>query len=91
MTDARPEIRLQVLEHLGPAADLAPGVWLRRLSHDPAPAVRAAALRALAEQPQLGLRDRLEQMAQNDPSPTVQQLASHYLRHQTPATGTLTR
>jgi HEAT repeat protein len=81
VTDPRPGVRLKVLEQLTEASDLDPGVWLRRLSHDDAPAVRAAALRALAEQPQLGrFRDRLEQMAQNDPSPTVQQLAGHYLR-----------
>ncbi len=79
MTDRRPEVRLEVLEHLRRANDLEPGAWLRRLSHDPSSAVRAAAVRAAAEQPLVDLRDRLEQMVQNDPSPTVQQLAQYYL------------
>jgi len=38
MTDPQPAVRLQVLEHLHEASDLDPGVWLRRLSHDSAPA-----------------------------------------------------
>ena len=82
MTDHRPEVRLQVLEHLRHANELDPGAWLRRLSHDPSPAVRAAAIRAVAEHPLVDLRDRLEQMVQNDPSPTVQQLARYYLSSQ---------
>jgi hypothetical protein len=84
MTDSRPGTRLQVLHRLRYANDLEPGVWLRRLSHDPAPAVRAAAARAASEQPQVNLRDRLEQMAQNDPCPTVRQLAQYYLSSQKP-------
>lgn len=80
LTDRRPGTRLQVLEQLRRAHDLEPGVWLRRLSHDSDPAVRAAAVRAATEQPFVDLRDRLEQMAQNDPSTTVRQLAQFYLR-----------
>lgn len=79
LTDARPVIRLQVLDYLVRRTDLEPGVWLRRLSHDPSPAVRAAALRTAAEQTQVDLTDRLDQMARGDPSPTVSQLARHYL------------
>jgi hypothetical protein len=78
ITDSRAAVRLEVLHQLR-ATDLEPGVWLRRLSHDPAPAVRAAAVRAAAEQPLVDLSERLKQMAQGDPSPTVQQLATHYL------------
>jgi hypothetical protein len=80
LTDSRPANRLQVLDLLRRAADLEPGVWIRRLSHDRAPAVRAAAVRAAAEQPFVDLSDRLEQMAQDDPSPTVRQLARYYLK-----------
>lgn len=80
LTDRTPGTRLQVLEQLRRANDLEPGVWLRRLSHDADPAVRAAAVRAAAEQPFVDLRDRLEQMARNDPSPSVRQLAEFYLR-----------
>jgi hypothetical protein len=41
--------------------------------------VRAAAARAALEQRVRSLADRLEQMAQNDPSPSVRQLAQYYL------------
>jgi HEAT repeat protein len=79
MTDANPDARLKVLDLLQRAHDLDAGVWLRRLSHDSAPAVRAAAVRAAAMQSQADLSDRLEQMAQNDPCATVRQLAEYYL------------
>jgi len=79
MTDERPQVRLGVFEVLKGTSDLDQGIWLRRLSHDDSPAIRAAAVRAAVEQPQLDLRDRLEQMSQNDPSITVRQLAQHYL------------
>jgi HEAT repeat protein len=85
MTDSRPGVRLQVLDLLREVNDLEPGVWLRRLSHDPTPAVRAAAVRAAADQTLLkmtNLTDRLEQMAQNDPCPSVRQLAQYYLTSQ---------
>lgn len=80
ITDTRAAVRLQVLEHLG-GADLEPGIWLRRLSQDPAPAVRAAAVRVAVES-RLDLRDQMERMARNDPSATVRQLATHYLSRQ---------
>ena len=79
LTDTRPEVRLQVLDLLCRANDLEPGIWLRRLSHDSAPAVRAAAVRVATEQKVRSLTDRLEQMAQNDPCPSVRQLAQYYL------------
>jgi hypothetical protein len=41
--------------------------------------VRAAAVRAAGEEQQVDFSDRLTQMAQNDPSPTVRQLAQYYL------------
>jgi hypothetical protein len=83
LTDPHAAVRLQVLECLRRDADLEPGVWLRRLSHDPAAAVRAAAARAVATQGLAALTDRLGQMAQNDPSPTVRQLARYYLSRPT--------
>lgn len=82
MTDHRPGVRIQVIQWLRRANDLEPGVWLRRLSHDPAPAVRAAAVRAATEQEVLSLKDRLEQMAQNDACASVRQLAQYYLTSQ---------
>lgn len=79
LTDDRPEVRLEVLDHLRRAGDLDPGVWLRHLSHDPVPSVRAAAMRAsTADYARVPFADRLEQM-QADPSPTVRQLAQHFL------------
>lgn len=82
ITDDRPVVRLQVLEYLESDTDLEPGVWLRRLSVDAAPEVRAAAVRAAAENPLVDLSDRLHEMAQGDPSPTVSQLARYYLSSQ---------
>ena len=74
-----PAARLQVLQHLRGGGDVEPGVWLRRLSQDAVPAVRAAAVRAAAGQTQIDLRERLLEMTQNDASPTVRELAAHYL------------
>jgi HEAT repeat protein len=79
LTDEKARNRLQILDYLRRHADLEPGVWLRRLTHDPVPAVRAAALRAAADQQFTDLTDRMEQMVQNDPSPTVRQVAQFYL------------
>lgn len=80
LTDTRPEVRLQVVNQLPRTPDLSPGIWLRRLSHDTNPAVRAAALRSAALDQEIDFRDRLQQMAQNDPSDTVRQLAQYYLK-----------
>jgi hypothetical protein len=67
------------VHHLFQTEDLPLGIWLRRLSLDPAPAVRAAAVRAAHFQTQADLRDRMAEMAREDPSPTVRQLAGYYL------------
>ncbi|MBM4072156.1 MAG: hypothetical protein FJ271_25000 [Planctomycetes bacterium] len=80
ISDSRPGARLQVVSHLSETDNLEPGVWLRRLSQDTSPAVRAAAVRAMYYQTHIDLRDRIQQMAADDPSPTVRQLAEHYLR-----------
>ncbi|MBL8795724.1 MAG: HEAT repeat domain-containing protein [Planctomycetia bacterium] len=84
ISDQRPDMRLQVLDNLRKTTDVAPAVWLRRLSHDPSPAVRAAAVRAAGEEAQVDFADRLMQMSQNDPSPTVRQLAQYYLLRRKP-------
>jgi hypothetical protein len=80
ITDLRAGQRLQVVHHLRDAEDLDAGVWLLRLSQDASPAVRAAAIRFAAEEPAADFRDRLRQMATDDPSPSVQQLARFYLK-----------
>jgi HEAT repeat protein len=79
ITDVDPRKRLEVLEYVCIASDLEPGAWLRRMSHDPVPAVRAAAIRAAADDPHVDLSDRLDQLARNDPSSTVRQLAGYHL------------
>lgn len=95
LTHPQPTTRLQVLDRIRDLldavanqteVDLDPGVWLRRLSHDQAPGVRAAALRLMSEQRLIDLDDRIDQMARSDPSPSVAQLAQYYLRRrQSPA------
>jgi HEAT repeat protein len=72
--------RLRVLDYLSDESHtLDVGLWLRRMSHDPSPAVRAAALRVMSQQRLIDLSDRIDQMAQSDPSPAVAFLARHYL------------
>ena len=75
-----PTVRLSVLERLDDEEGLDVGLWLDRLSRDASPAVRAAALRAAASQSGAELRQRIQQIAQQDASPTVRQLAQYYLR-----------
>jgi len=79
ISDERPAARLEVLRHLGEVRDLEPGVWLRRLCQDPSAAVRAAAVRAAAGQTRVDLTDQLRDLAQNDASPTVRQIAGYYV------------
>jgi hypothetical protein len=78
--DPEPLQRLKILDHLRWSQDIDHGIWLRRLSHDPAPCVRAAAARMMSQQTNIDLTDRIDEMAQTDPSPTVVYLASVYLK-----------
>jgi hypothetical protein len=84
LTDPRPAMRLQVLDRLRNSTELDTGLWLRRLSHDVSPAVRVAAMRVMAQQTLVDLSDRIDQMAQDDSSPTVRQLAGYYLNNSRP-------
>jgi hypothetical protein len=79
VTDARPAMRVRVVNQLHDGGELDLNVWLRRLSHDPSAAVRAATVRAAIEQHCADLVDRIEQIAGEDPSPTVRQLARFYI------------
>lgn len=79
LTDPQPARRLQVLDCLRESTELDTGLWLRRLSLDASPSVRAAAVRAMSQQTFVDLSDRIEQMAREDSSPTVCQLAQFYL------------
>jgi hypothetical protein len=80
LTDPRPLNRLEVLGPLARRTELDTGLWLRRLSYDPNPAVRVAALRVMSEQSPDDFRDRIDEMAQRDPSPTVCDVARRYLK-----------
>ena len=73
-----PAQRLNVLDYLRRGGEVEPGLWLRELSHDDSPAVRLAAVRVMSQQDVVDLSDRLEQMADSDPSPTVSQVARLY-------------
>jgi HEAT repeat protein len=79
LTDARASERLKLLAMLRDDTEHDLGVWLRRLSHDPSPAVRAAAARAAGEAQVIQLHDRLMQMAQSDPDLTVRPIARFHL------------
>lgn len=80
ISDPSPPARLKVLDRLARTSDLDPAAWLRRLTQDPSSAVRAAAVRAAVRYPASNLGDRLREMAQRDPSETVRQNATFYLR-----------
>jgi hypothetical protein len=89
ISDRRPKERLKVFLFLRPAQDgepavKAPGDWVSRLYEDPEPAVKIAAARATCELRLVGLMDRLRELAQNDPSPTVRQAAEFYYRNRPP-------
>ncbi len=84
LTAKEPIIRVQVIDFLHKVIDLKdPALWLTRLSHDPSPAIRAAAARAMshlsATDP--SLLERLDEMARTDPSATVCLLAKYYLEN----------
>lgn len=80
ISDENPRARLRVIDRIGRARDLDnPAAWLRRLSQDTCSAVRAAAIRAAAQHPQVDLSDRLREMIEQDPSETVRQNAQHFL------------
>jgi hypothetical protein len=72
--------RLELLAALHDDGELDLSIWLRRLSQDPAPAVRAAAARAAAEEQVFQMQDRLAQMAAQDPDETVRPIALFHLR-----------
>ncbi len=84
ISDKSPTTRMRVLHFLHQRPELNLGEWLRQLSQDPEPAVRAAAVRACAEFPHLDLTARLREMAERDPSETVRHNARYYLSLRAP-------
>ena len=81
ITDPDPATRMRVLHRLPQMPDLNLVEWLRQLSLDASPAVRAAAVRAAGENPTVDMRQRLQEMASQDPCDAVRLNAQYYLRH----------
>jgi hypothetical protein len=79
LTHPDPVERIKVFKLLHNAPELDPGVWLHRLSHDPSPAIRVAAIRAMTEELAAPPRERIGEMAQSDPSESVAWTARWYL------------
>jgi hypothetical protein len=80
VTDPEPVVRAGVPGRVVEMPDLDTALWLARLSRDPSPAVRAAAVRAAGECQEPVGQAWVKALAENDPSPTVKQLAQFYLR-----------
>jgi hypothetical protein len=76
----QPQERLGVLRHLQETEVPDPGLWLRRLTQDPDPAVRFAAMAAASGSRQADLSERLREMRDTDPSPTVRQWAPYFMQ-----------
>jgi hypothetical protein len=74
-TDPSPIVRAQTPRHIVESNAVDRVVWLRHLSQDVAPTVRAEAARALASVGTEECLDRLDQMAHEDPDMDVRQLA----------------
>jgi hypothetical protein len=80
LTDPRPAARLELICQLRDDSELDLREWLSRLSHDPSPAVRAAAARTAADLRIFQLIERLRELATQDPESTVRQIAHFHLR-----------
>ncbi len=79
-TDPDPLVRIRVPQLVYQERELDPVLWLERLSRDISPAVRAAVIRAAGERMEVRFSARLAEMAQQDTSATVRQLAEYYQR-----------
>jgi hypothetical protein len=79
LTDQRPSARLELIGMLPDDSELDLSRWLLRLSKDPSPAVRVAAVRTAAELQLFQLSERIEQIAQTDPDATVSAIARFLL------------
>jgi hypothetical protein len=80
LTHPDPLERIKVFKLLHDAPELDPAVWLQRLSHDPSPAIRIAAVRVMTEDLLVPPRERISEMAQSDPSESVAWVAQCYLQ-----------
>jgi hypothetical protein len=77
MADPKPVKRLEVLDHLSATRDIDPMVWLKKMSNDPSPAVRAAAVRAIKAEKyeEDGTRWNREK---KDPNQSIQKITAFY-------------
>jgi hypothetical protein len=91
ITDERARERLKVFPVLDAVPDRDLADLLRRLTEDAEPAVRIAAVMAAEKFPLVDLSDRLRDMAQNDRSPTVRQVAEYCVRARQKARKEMTR
>ena len=79
-TDPDPLVRIRVPEMVYQEPEIDPVSWLERLSRDISPAVRAAVIRIAGERMEVRFSARLAEMAEQDTSATVRQLAEYYQR-----------
>ena len=77
MADPKPVKRLEVLDHLSSTRDIDPMIWLKKMSNDPSPAVRAAAARAMLLE-RTGEEGKTLGRGEKDPSESVMKLATFY-------------
>jgi hypothetical protein len=84
LTHPNPVERIKVLKLLHDAPELDSTAWLQRLSHDPSPAIRIAAVRVMVEELSAPPRERIGEMAQSDPSESVAWVAQCYLQKLSP-------
>jgi HEAT repeat protein len=83
LTAHDPAVRIETLDYLPRVKEVDLSLLLIRLSHDPSPAIRAAAARAMSRllRTDPDLAKRLDEMARTDPSATVCLLAKYYLEN----------
>ena len=79
LTDSNPTARLELVGLLRDDAELDLSAWYGRLSRDPAPAVRAAAIRSIADLRIFQLGSRIQEMAGSDPDQSVRSIAQFHL------------
>lgn len=75
MLDRDPAMRIRLARRLPTLTSIDAAPWLLRLSEDPDPGVRQAAIGILATSGDAELLSQLERLASRDPAPCVQRLA----------------
>ena len=78
MADPKPVKRLEVLDHLSATRDIDPMIWLKKMSKDPSPALRAAAARAMNQEKGITNGNSERQTDKLDMSESVKRVADFY-------------